>query len=93
MGFTDIRDQHITGSSRESRFIFAQKFPFSLKDEDTDLSFELVGVDRELLPGLKVKVQYFEVGGIMDQKSLEGQIVKTIFFVKVDFFHEDFLLF
>jgi hypothetical protein len=44
-------------------------------------------VDGQLLAGLKIKVQNFEVGRIMDEQTTQAAVLKTVFLKHAYFFH------
>ena len=44
-------------------------------------------VDGQLLAGLKIKVQNFEVGRIMDEQTTQSAVLKTVFLKHAYFFH------
>jgi hypothetical protein len=47
-------------------------------------------VDGQLLAGLKIKVQNFEVGRIMDEQTTQAAVLKTVFLKHANFFHAVF---
>ena len=60
MGFPDIRDQHVPGFGRNSCVLLRQKSPFAFNDQNTQLTIQVVGVDRKDVAALDVEIEDFK---------------------------------
>jgi hypothetical protein len=50
MRFPYVRYQDITGLGRDNRIILAEEFTLPFYDQDGELAFEVMGVDRKKNP-------------------------------------------
>jgi len=56
------------------------------RQSDTQLAFNIMRVDGQLLPGLEIKVQNLEVGRVMDEQATQAAVLKTVFLKHAYFF-------
>ena len=56
------------------------------------LPFDVVGVNRQLLAGLEVKIDDFKIRRIVHQKIVHGFVTEAGFFEQLYFFHCESLL-
>lgn len=62
MGLADVTDKHISRMSGKRCTVFAQKLPFSFKNNQTELTLDIVGMHGELLSGFKIEINDFKIG-------------------------------
>jgi len=88
MGFADVAHHHITPTSGYCFICPTQEFALPFQYRNTDLAFNIVRMNGKFLARLEIEIDDFEIGRVMDQKSLEGFLAEISLFKKVRFFHE-----
>ena len=61
MGFGDITDHDVPGFGRDCGIVFSQKLTFTLKNDQTQLPFDIMAVDGKFLAGLEVEIYNFKI--------------------------------
>jgi hypothetical protein len=87
----DIANKHIPCSRWKGGAVFPKKFADPFDDDNAYLAFNVMAMNRKFLARLEIKIDDFEIGGVVDKQPLDGGIFKTAGFVETDFLHGDLL--